>query len=282
MVLTAPAAVLRVGGTAVAHLRGPGAMAPEHSPRPVLHPVTTLRGVAVTEVAPQDHAHHAGIGLALPDVGGTTYWGGRTYVRDVGPTMLANHGRQDVVALRADPDGGSLRLEVVWTAPDGTVQVREVRTLGARAALGGWVLDHASVLEAQVPLTLGSPATNGRAGAFYGGLLWRTPFAATGVAVADGAGEAAAHGSTSPWLLVEGPGVALLSLQPGGPDAVLPWFVRTGPHAYFCPAPAVARRRPLAAGEALALRTRTLVLDRPAGGAPLDAAGLAEALGTDA
>ena len=50
----------------------------------------------MTEIAPADHLHHVGVSLAPADVDGTSYWGGRTYVRDVGSTMLDNHGRQHV------------------------------------------------------------------------------------------------------------------------------------------------------------------------------------------
>ena len=95
--LDLPAPVrLFVGEVAVVSLSEGGELRPVDSPRPFAHPVITLTGVAVTEIAPADHLHHVGVSLAPADVDGTSYWGGRTYVRDVGSTMLDNHGRQHV------------------------------------------------------------------------------------------------------------------------------------------------------------------------------------------
>jgi len=79
------------------------------SPRPYLHPVTTLAGTAVTELTPADHTHHLGVGVAVPDVEGHNFWGGRTYVRDQGPTELDNHGAQHhVVAIKFGSGTGNL------------------------------------------------------------------------------------------------------------------------------------------------------------------------------
>lgn len=62
------------------------------SPRPCLHPVTTLGGVPVTELAPPDHPHHLGAGVAVPDVEGHNFWGGRTYVRGGAPPSSTTTG----------------------------------------------------------------------------------------------------------------------------------------------------------------------------------------------
>ncbi|WP_220457984.1 MULTISPECIES: DUF6807 family protein [unclassified Actinotalea] len=266
---------LSVGRTAVARLQDGRDMAPDASPRPLLHPVTTLRGTPVTQAAPADHPHHAGVGLPFPDVDGTSYWGGRTYVRDVGSTLLANHGRQDVVAARPLPDGSGADLTVVWTSVDGTVQLRELRELRARPAGPGWVLDWRSVLRAETAVSLGSPATNGRHGAFYGGWFWRTPFAGAHAETAQGPGVERAHGVATPWLLVRGPEATLLCVQVG---TVLPWFVRTEGYVGFGPAVAHTARRRLAAGEELVLHTRTLVTDAPVTDPAALAAGLAGAV----
>ena len=65
-----------------------------HAPRPYLHPVHSAAGTALTETSPVDHRHHYGVSMAVPVVNGTNYWGGRTFLRDEGPTLLPNHGRQ--------------------------------------------------------------------------------------------------------------------------------------------------------------------------------------------
>ncbi len=52
--------------------------------RPYLHPVRTLAGTVVTDHQPLDHVWHLGVGVALQDVDGVNFWGGRTYTRAAG------------------------------------------------------------------------------------------------------------------------------------------------------------------------------------------------------
>ncbi|MEU1161524.1 DUF6807 family protein, partial [Streptomyces sp. NPDC005921] len=108
-------AVLRVGGRPVGRYVTYHRLPARLSPRPHLHPVTTLAGTTVTELTPADHTHHLGVGVAVPDVEGYNFWGGRTYVRDQGPTELDNHGTQHHVAFQlSDPDG--FVEELRWVA----------------------------------------------------------------------------------------------------------------------------------------------------------------------
>ncbi|WP_337062026.1 PmoA family protein [Kineococcus sp. G2] len=256
----APArAVLTVAGAVVVTVEDGSAMAPVDSPRPHLHPVRTLAGTPVTDSAPVDHRHHRGVGIAVPDVDGTSHWGGRTHVRGRGSTLLENHGAQQVV--EQDGDGaGALRQVVSWCDRTGGEQFREERRLRAVAAPGGWRLDWTSVLHARHPVTIGSPATNGRPGAFYGGWFWRAPFQGAETLVADGAGTALAHGSRSPWLAVSAPGAWLLAVQHG---EVLPWFVRTEEYTGFGPALAFDARREVSPDEPVRIRLSVLVADGP-------------------
>ncbi|WP_405887625.1 PmoA family protein [Streptomyces sp. NBC_01136] len=116
--------VLRVAGRPVGRYVTRPELAPRLSPRPYLHPVTTLAGTAVTELSPADHTHHLGVGVAVPDVEGHNFWGGRTYVRDQGPTELDNHGAQRHSGFQLrDPDGfdddfpgGRFGRQWQWTA----------------------------------------------------------------------------------------------------------------------------------------------------------------------
>jgi len=232
------------------------------SPRPFLHPVRTPSGVLVTDSAPADHLHHHGVGLAVPDVDGTSHWGGRTYVRGTGSTLLANHGAQRTVATRRE--GGTRHDDVEWSDEASRVQLRERRTLRAVAAgtgTPGWVLRWRSVLVPERDLTVGSPATNGRAGAFYGGWFWRTPFTAAAVEVEEGPGTDRAHGSTSRWLSVQGPDAHLLAVQRGTPR---PWFVRSEGYVGFGPALAHHDRLALRAGVPFEVAVDVLVADGPA------------------
>ncbi|PRY10548.1 DUF6807 family protein [Kineococcus rhizosphaerae] len=244
----------------VLELRTGEDLAPESSPRPYLHPVRTLAGTVVTASGPADHPHHHGVSMAVADLSGTSHWGGRTHVRGRGSTPLPNHGRQVVVDRRdheADPAAGP-DLTVEWSDAAGVRQGREERRVRVRPHPAGWVLSWSTLLVPDHDLSVGSPATNGRPGAFYGGWFWRTPFPAARVCTADGAGTDRAHGSSSPWLLLSAPGASLLAVQRG---PARPWFVRTEGYVGFGPALAVTERLPVTPDRPLVQEIDVLVSD---------------------
>ncbi len=225
----------------------PGTTLPTiHSPRPYLHPVHTLAGVPLTDVSPVDHRHHYGVSMAVADVNGTSHWGGRTFVADVGPTLLPNHGRQTSTQTVVDPLSPHVLLDtVLWSDEHGAPQLEERRRVGARLLDDdGWVLEWRSTLHAaHGALEIRSPATNGRPGAGYGGVFWRLPAAAsTLVLSAAGEGEELAHGSTSPWVAFvqrhtdhqggERPTTLLLTQT----SPARHWFLRAGEYPGACPA----------------------------------------------
>ena len=245
-------------------------MAAPLSPRP--HVLARTRpGGPVTHRLTSDHAHHHGVSAALPDVNGVSFWGGRTYVRGEGSRLLDNHGVQRVDARETTGEGVTERL--TWLDPAGEPVLSEHRVLRAGAFERGWALDWRSLLEADADVSFGSPQTNGRDGAFYGGLFWRTPFPRARAVCADGVGDEHAHGSHSPWLaLVSDYATLIARTSPG-----FPWFVRTEGYVGFCPALAVEERRALPAGSTLTLELRVAVFD---GALPdADLAPLAERLG---
>ena len=82
----------RLSDTEVAVYRDGGGTIPTSSPRPYLHPVRTRAGVVVSAQHPADHDWHNGVGMAIPDVNGTSFWGGGTYVHGRGDVLLDNHG----------------------------------------------------------------------------------------------------------------------------------------------------------------------------------------------
>ncbi|GAA1733036.1 DUF6807 family protein [Nonomuraea bangladeshensis] len=231
------------------------------SPRPYLHRVRTLGGVEVTEVRPEDHVHHLGAGVAISDLGGVNFWGGRTYVKDQGPTWLDDHGTQRHRAFtRLADDGFTEELE--WAGPDGRVVAREERVVAARPlGDGAWALDFAFTLTnlTGAPVEVNSSATKGRAGAGYGGFFWRAPGTSTDRATLPG-GEEAVHGSRDRW-------VALSGTDPDGRDWTLvfvqddgdAWFVRNT--EYPGVGQALAWDRPLVVEERLSRRVVTIVAD---------------------
>ena len=222
---------------------------PGHSsPRPYLHPVRSLAGAMLTEVAPEDHPHHLGLSIAFADLNGTNFWGGSTFTPD-GPAVLPNHGRQVLSGWTDSPTEASpteAAGTVVWRSEEGMDLAFEQRNIRcfSHPQPGTWSLSVESVM---VPagnvgrLEVSSSAVKGRAGAGYGGIFWRFPAPRSQPLVlsANGEGAAAAHGSRSPWLAisttVDGAPVSVVLAQG---SSLRPWFVRTA--GYLGAGPAVA------------------------------------------
>ncbi|WP_369197734.1 PmoA family protein [Streptomyces djakartensis] len=256
--------ILRVAGRPVARYVTRPELPARLSPRPYLHPVTTLAGTTVTESGPADHAHHLGVGVAVPDVEGFNFWGGRTYVRDRGPTELDNHGSQRHVAFQLrDPDG--FVQELRWVAAGGEL-LRERRTVAATELTDrAWALDLTFSLTnvTRDPLSLGSPATNGRPGAAYGGFFWRARKEAAPplVFTADREGEAEAHGRSADWLALAGAGWTLVFAGATGPTRRDPWFVRTAEYPGVGSSLACGDRLPIPPGGTAVRRIVTVIAD---------------------
>ncbi|MFJ1970512.1 PmoA family protein [Streptomyces sp. NPDC087903] len=256
--------VLRIAGRPVCRYVTRPELPARLSPRPYLHPVTTLSGTAVTELSPADHTHHLGVGVAVPDVEGHNFWGGRTYVRDRGPTELDNHGAQRHTAFQLrDPDG--FVEELRWVAAGGEL-LRERRTVAATELTdAAWALDFTFSLTNVTPdpLSIGSPATNGRPGAAYGGFFWRarkendTPTVFT----ADREGEEELHGTRADWLALAGTGWTLVFAGATEPTRRDPWFVRTAEYPGVGSSLAHRERLPIASGDTVVRRIVTVVAD---------------------
>ncbi|MER5991182.1 MULTISPECIES: PmoA family protein [Streptomyces] len=256
--------VLRVAGRPVGRYVVRPELPARLSPRPYLHPVTTLAGTAVTELSPADHAHHLGVGVAVPDVEGHNFWGGRTFVRDRGPTELDNHGSQRHTAFQLrDPDG--FVQELRWVAAPGEL-LRERRTVAATALTDrAWALDLTFSLTnvTAAPLSLGSPATNGRPGAAYGGFFWRArkEEAAPDVFTAGAEGEEAVHGHRADWLALAGSTWTLVFAGATEPTRRDPWFVRTAEYPGVGSSLAHDARLPVPPGGTVVRRIVTVVAD---------------------
>ncbi|MEW1806682.1 DUF6807 family protein [Pseudarthrobacter sp. NPDC080039] len=228
---------LTVGGHPVADYQDGSHVRAVSSPRPYLHPVRTLSGVAVTDHMPLDHVWHLGAGVALQDVGGVNFWGGRTYTREAGEYVWRpDHGSITVTASHLTRAGsgqeGRLQETLAWNGPDGTPILVEDRTWkwsGVAPSIWRLSLDFALSPVGSKPVSLGSPGSNGRYEGGYGGFFWRLPECRdAAVWTASGAGEAEIHGSVTPWLAWSGTfdgGPATLAFV--APERCTdPWFVR--------------------------------------------------------
>ncbi|WP_031477341.1 PmoA family protein [Streptomyces bicolor] len=257
-------AVLRVAGRPVGRYVTRPELPARLSPRPYLHPVTTLAGTAVTELSPADHTHHLGVGVAVPDVEGSNFWGGRTFVRDQGPTELDNHGAQRHTAFQLrDPDG--FVEELRWVA-SGAELLCERRTVAATELTEfAWALDFTFSLTnvTSGPLSIGSPATNGRPGAAYGGFFWRARKEASAPTVftVEREGEAAIHGTRADWIALAGSTWTLVFAGATDRTRQDPWFVRAEDYPGVGSSLASEERLPIPPGETVVRRIVTVVAD---------------------
>lgn len=166
-------ATLAIGQLALATYDSGAAMEPTHSPRPFLHPIRTVGAITVSEAPLGDHPWHHGLSFAIQDVSGTNFWGGRTYVADVGYVDLDNHGTTVRTSMMRGMSSISESLE--WRGPDGLVQLIESRELSWTTAPLGWELQWSTVLSnpTPAPTIISSPGAKGLAGSGYGGLFLR-------------------------------------------------------------------------------------------------------------
>lgn len=234
-----PVHTLSVDGRPVAEYQDGSHVRAVSSPRPYLHPVRTLGGTVVTDHQPLDHVWHLGAGVALQDVDGVNFWGGRTYTREAGQYVWRpDHGSITVTGTTAgqhdarDGRPGRLQETLSWNGPDGAPILLEERTWawsGVAPAIWRLSLDFALSPAGNKPVSLGSPGSNGRFGGGYGGFFWRLP-ACEGATVwtPAGSGEPATHGSVTRWITwagtFDGGPATLVFVAPN--NAADPWFVR--------------------------------------------------------
>ena len=225
----------RLGGHEVLVYRDGVGTISTSTPRPYLHPVRTLGGVVVTATHPSDHDWHTGVGMAIPDVNGTNFWGGGTYVHGRGYAIEDDHG-----VVRGGPvtdEGNSFRQNLEWIGASGDRELSEERRVEwAELTPLLWRLTFDSALTSDHSVTLGSPGSKGRVGGGYGGFFWRFPRCEdVAVFTPSAHGEDAVHGTVAPWVAwsadfgagpgISGPATVIIASA----DAVAhsePWFVR--------------------------------------------------------
>jgi predicted dehydrogenase len=235
-----PAATFTVAGREVASYQDGGRIRPVSSPRPYLHPVRTLAGTVVTDHQPTDHVWHLGVGVAVQDVNGINFWGGRTYTRHDGRYVWRpDHGMIVRTSTSSGSSVGALSEILSWVGPDGTAVLSEQRHWRYDAVSPSvWKLTLDFELSPSGPesVALGSPGSNGRENGGYGGFFWRLPPTDGGrVRTAGAEGEDAVHGTVAPWLAwsgmfgaagTPGSGDAATLVFLASPQAPDPWFVR--------------------------------------------------------
>jgi hypothetical protein len=212
---------------------------------------------------PASHRHHLGVSVAVAEVDGANFWGGRTFIPRHGPAWLDNQGTQEHVRwLRRTETRLSHNLR--WTAIDGRPLLSERRDVSCHlAGPGAWALSYGFALTNATAedLPIRSPAAHGRTGAGYGGFFWRAPAAECRIASSAGAGVEAVHGRQAAWLSVRGDGWTLVFIAATARTRDDPWFVRT--RDYLGIGSALTWDEPLllAPGTTLSRRVVTVVAD---------------------
>jgi hypothetical protein len=230
----ASSAMLRVNGRDVAEYVWRPDLPVSSSPRPHLHPVRTIAGRTVTDATPDSHPHQLGISIAAPNVTGYNFWGGRTWVAGHGPAWLDNHGTQ-VHRRWSRRTRTHLAHTLSWVDPNQTTLLSERRSISCQGIREtAWALRIRTELTNATgrPLTLRSPAAQGRVGAGYGGFFWRGPTVVEAARILSPAGTDvhAVHGAVASWIAVIGDaGSGPWSMLFVPADAVTArdrWFVR--------------------------------------------------------
>ncbi len=255
----------------------PGAASYE-SPRPYFHPLKTLAGNEVTIFRPYDHLWHMGLSLTAANLSGENFWGGPTYVRDSGYVQLANNGRIQHSNWQEITCSDVVRCveELKWITQAGETWIDEERQIAVSEIDpdgGYWSLDLSFQLTnvTQRPLVFGSPTTEGRPDAGYGGLFWRGPrsFLHGQILAADTLEGPEVMGQSSPWLAVSGwhdgngqQSTVLFIDQPTNPRFPTKWFVRNDPYACVSCSFMFDEEYVLQPGEQLTLAYRVVLASR--------------------
>ncbi|WP_345472043.1 PmoA family protein [Glutamicibacter ectropisis] len=266
----------------VARLRTGEDIAVTNSPRPFLDELTTLGGVHISDQQPLDHTWHLGVGVAIQDVNGNNFWGGRTYTRaDSRYVWREDHGHIRTLANSFAANGSSVNSQLEWVGHQQHVLLDEQRTVDFRtfthSSVGatGWIMDFTFSLSArEQSVSLGSPGSNGRPKGGYGGFFWRMPRNSNPQIFTDSlVGEEQVHGSLSPWLAFSADffseAVGLSQRGTGHGEATLifcsdegdPWFVRSSGYPGVGSSLAWDAPVVLEPGTSLTRRLRVLVVD---------------------
>lgn len=144
--------------------------------------------------------------------------------------------------------------------------LRERRTVAATELTdAAWALDFTFSLTniTDAPVSIGSPATNGRPGAAYGGFFWRArkEAAPPRVFTADAEGESEVHGARADWLALAGGNWTLVFAGATDTTRRDPWFVRADEYPGVGSSLAHTERLPIEPGGTAVRRIVTVVAD---------------------
>lgn len=248
----------------------------QQSPKPYFHPLITLSGQAVTDCQSPDHPWHHGLSMTSSYLSKENFWGGPSYIRDQGyvtTTAIGSQIHQSWDTLDESPDRIALTERVNWITYDQQYWLHEQRTIQVRQAL---ITEQAWTLELTIKLrnvsgqtlVFGSPSTEGRPNAGYGGLFWRGVPALLHGDILNTHGEGGDRmGEPAPWLAYRSPETSKLACtlvfidDPGNVRYPNKWFVRNTPYPVASYSFMFDEYYSLAVDEELALSYKLLLAD---------------------
>ena len=130
---------------------------PEVLTKPVLYPLRTEKGTAVTRGFPldprpgerTDHPHHVGLWLSYGDVNGVDFWNNSTALPPEQQAKMGRGRHVRVVAAESGANEGRLQVAIEWVMPDGSVALDEDTTFVFRGGAGQRIVDRATRLTAR-------------------------------------------------------------------------------------------------------------------------------------
>lgn len=244
------------------------------SPKPYFHRLNTLRGHTITGFRPADHPWHTGLAMTMAYLSGLNFWGGPTYVHGQGYVQLANNGQiqhNTWSLVECQNEQARLVERLAWITPSGEMWIDETRQITATIANDiSWYLDFVFQLTnvSGQSLEFGSPTTQGRPNAGYGGLFWRGPLAWRNpkICLAEKSASHEVMGTSAAWLAYSGGAsdqraTLVFMDHPTNPRYPNQWFVRDVEYVGVCFAFMFDRAYFLPPDESLTLRYRVAIAD---------------------
>jgi hypothetical protein len=124
--------------------------------KPVLYPLRTAKGTAITRGFPLDprpgervdHPHHVGLWLNHGDVNGLDFWNNSDAIPAAQAPKMGTIYHRRVLSTQSGADKGELTVETAWMTPDQKQLLRETTTFVFRGGADSRTIDRITTLTA--------------------------------------------------------------------------------------------------------------------------------------
>jgi hypothetical protein len=185
--------------------------------KPVLHPLRTANGTAVTRGFPPDagqgervdHPHHVGLWFNHGDVNGFDFWNNSDAITGERASKMGTIHHRRIVSTSSGDDEGELTVEAEWVDGTRTTLLREQTRFVFRGSAGRRSIDRFTTLTAVAPSVLFRDNKEGTLGIRVARALEQPDAKAdatvTGLYVSSAGKKGdAVWGTRGPWTLLGG------------------------------------------------------------------------------